>query len=122
MMFKTGDDMRQDALVLQIFGVMDKLLRDIGLDLKFTLYNLISFTNDDGLLQFTPNSKTITDIKKDFSSKPIESYLRKYSANEEDYQKKLDTYICSVAGYCVATYLLGIGDRHLENIMITQGG
>lgn len=55
-MFKTGDDMRQDALVLQIQNVMDSILRGVELDLKFNYYNTIAFTSDDGLLQFTPNS------------------------------------------------------------------
>lgn len=34
----------------------------------------------------------------------------------------MENYICSCAGYSLLTHLLGIGDRHLENLLLTSQG
>ena len=103
---------------------MDQMLKDVGLDLKFSIYSCIAFTSDDGLLQFVPNSETITSIKNEFNNHIgcIGKFFKKHAKDDEDYNRILNNYIDTCAGYCTATYLLGIGDRHLENLMIDKDG
>lgn len=45
-----------------------------------------------------------------------------FSSRNPTWKTVKERYIKSVAGYCVITYLLGVGDRHLENILIASDG
>uniref|UniRef100_A0A8C6ULF0 phosphatidylinositol-4,5-bisphosphate 3-kinase n=1 Tax=Neogobius melanostomus TaxID=47308 RepID=A0A8C6ULF0_9GOBI len=70
--FKNGDDLRQDMLTLQMIHLMENLWKKEGLDLRL--------------------------------------------------EQAIEEFTLSCAGYCVATYVLGIGDRHNDNIMIRETG
>ena len=125
-MFKYGDDLRQDQLILQMINYMDSLLKNMHLDYEFTTYKTLATSKSDGFVEFVPNSKTIFDIKREYNNQ-IKAFYEEISKkdgkkDEEELNKKLDSYINSCAGYCVVTYILGIGDRHLENLMIDRNG
>jgi len=120
-MYKHGDDVRQDQLVLQMINLMDHLLKQVNLDFKFTAYKVLACSKNDGMLEFVADSKTIQSILKEYNSK-IDLYLRSQCKTEDEYAVVLDNYIKSCAGYATVTYLLAVGDRHLENLLIDKQG
>ncbi|KAN0093130.1 phosphatidylinositol 3-kinase [Tylopilus felleus] len=124
-MFKDGDDMRQDQLVLQLFTLMDQLLRKENLDLKLIPYDVLATGPLQGMAQFIP-SKTIAAIVSEHGT--LLNYLRANHPDEGSVgtygvePSVIDTFVRSCAGYCVVTYLLGVGDRHLDNLLVTPDG
>lgn len=123
-MFKTGDDLRQDQLVIQIITLMDQLLRNENLDLKLTPYRILATGPRDGALQFILN-RTLNNVLAEYSN-GILGYLRDHNPDSSNplgvTEQAMDTYIRSCAGYCVITYILGVGDRHLDNLLICPDG
>jgi len=119
--FKSGDDLRQDQLIIQMINLMDHLMKKVKLDLCLTPYRVLATGIDTGFVEFVPNSSTVQDVLAKYSN-DIFQYLRQHNAKPAALQRALETFVKSTAGYCVITYLLGIGDRHLENVLITTSG
>lgn len=123
MIYKTGDDLRQDQLVLQMFSLMDRLLKDENLDLKLTPYRVLPTSATDGLIEFVPSVSMAHVLAV---HKTIHSFLSQHNPDPDapDGMKAeaLDTFVKSCAGYCVMTYILGVGDRHLDNLMLCPDG
>ncbi|KIJ66818.1 hypothetical protein HYDPIDRAFT_26239 [Hydnomerulius pinastri MD-312] len=123
--FKDGDDMRQDQLVLQLFTLMDQLLRKENLDLKLSPYDVLATGPLQGMMQFIP-SKTIAAIVSEHGT--LLNYLRAGHPDDGSVGTYgvepgvVDTFVRSCAGYCVVTYLLGVGDRHLDNLLLAPDG
>lgn len=106
--FKHGDDLRQDQLVLQMITLMDKLLRKENLDLKLTPYRVLATSSKHGFLQFI-ESVTVAEALATEGS--INNFFKKYNPSENSpfgiKKEVMDTYIKSCAGYCIITYILG---------------
>ena len=131
--FKCGDDLRQDQLTLQIIKLMERRWERAGLDLRLSPYLCVSTGDEVGFLEVVLNSRTTADITKTyargataataaFAKEPMDLYLREHNPTVSEYEKAVETFLFSLAGYCVATYVMGIGDRHNDNIMLSKLG
>ena len=54
-LFKHGDDLRQDQLMIQMINLMDSLLKNVRLDLQLTPYRVLATSSVDGFVEFVPN-------------------------------------------------------------------
>ncbi|WFD07652.1 phosphatidylinositol 3-kinase [Malassezia vespertilionis] len=132
---KNGDDLRQDQLVIQLFTLMDRLMRHENLDLRITPYHVLATGVNHGMVQYIP-SMPIATIMAEYGGSLLE-YMRVHHPDPRNaasfyvQPSVLDTFVRScgtfsrmltVAGYCVITYLLGVGDRHLDNLLVAPDG
>ncbi|XP_078098186.1 phosphatidylinositol 4-phosphate 3-kinase C2 domain-containing subunit beta isoform X2 [Mustelus asterias] len=125
---KTGDDLRQDMLTLQMIHIMNKIWIQEGLDMRMIFFKCTSTGWGRGMVEMIPNAETLRKIQVEhgvtgsFKDHPLAEWLQKHNPNEEEYEKAVENFIYSCAGCCVATYVLGICDRHNDNIMLKTSG
>uniref|UniRef100_A0A3P8XZM4 Phosphatidylinositol 4,5-bisphosphate 3-kinase catalytic subunit gamma isoform n=2 Tax=Esox lucius TaxID=8010 RepID=A0A3P8XZM4_ESOLU len=127
--FKQGDDLRQDMLVLQTLVVMDSIWQEKSLGLNLVPYGCISTGHNIGMIEIVRDAVTIAAVQRiqggtngAFKNDALFNWLKEKCPIQEIPYQAMETFVTSCAGYCVATYVLGIGDRHNDNIMITDQG
>ncbi|KAF0701278.1 Aste57867_8207 [Aphanomyces stellatus] len=133
--FKAGDDVRQDCLTLQLIRLMDEMWREEDKDLAMEPYRCVSTGPMTGMLQVVLNAVTtkvihtragagnlFTKATGTFNKDCFVDWIKENNPRDNTAKAAGDLFLRSCAGYCVATYVLGIGDRHSDNIMVTQQG
>ena len=128
-MLKCGDDLRMDMVTLQLFQAMQTLWFDNGLNLKMSLYKIICTGYQQGMLEMVTNSETLASIhvkeggaiSQFFSKAPIKNWIEKNKVNVSS-DEAIENFLISNVAYCLATFVLGIGDRHNDNIMLKKNG
>ncbi len=131
--FKVGDDLRQDCIVLEMIRIMDQLWLAEDYDLLMTPYHTASTWSNGGVLQVVPKSATLAEIHIEqtagsavatmFSNRDyIWEHLKQENPDPSTWEEVRRKFVYTTAGYCVATHIMGIGDRHNDNVMVSKDG
>ncbi|XP_026850238.1 serine/threonine-protein kinase ATM [Drosophila persimilis] len=168
-LIKGKDDLRQDAVMQQVFGIVNQLLKQdsefIDRKLQLRTYTVTPLSMRSGILEWCPNSMPVAEYLVGQDSKsgahikyhpndwknvkcrtllgshaksskekrfevfqeicahvtPVFHYflLEKFPIPGVWFERRL-AYTNSVATTSMVGYVLGLGDRHVQNILIDQ--
>ncbi|XP_055632335.1 serine/threonine-protein kinase ATM [Toxorhynchites rutilus septentrionalis] len=162
-LIKGKDDMRQDAVMLQVFSILNVLLcndKDANRKkLRVRTYKVVPLSRQSGILEWCSNTTTFggwlvpaheryrpkdlnpTDARKSFAEmaksslktkqekflkicqrlSPVFQYyfFEKFLTPGMWFERRL-SYTKSVAVSSMIGYILGIGDRHVQNLLVDE--
>eukprot|EP01083_Nonionella_stella_P094397 264804_1 len=111
---KEGDDLRQDENMMFMFHVMNAIWEEHGLEYKNNPIRALTY-----LLK--PMGVDFGAIELVEGCVPLRNILTMKDTFEE-HQHLFNNLIASTVGSYIATYVLGVGDRHFDNILIREDG
>ena len=114
------ESVMNDVIVLNLMTLMDILLKE-NIDNKFgvVVYPTIPLTRTSGMIEIVDNAETVHSIT--MNDRTILQHILQKNENKV-IGDVLDRYMYGLVSYTLHSYFLGLGDRHLQNIMITDDG
>ena len=113
-----AEDVRKDHIVMNFIRLANRILvRELGIDLNIVTYNIRPTGPAAGFIEMVASSTTLYEIDAEHKCD-----MFNYVDEEQRISQVRQRFMRSTAAYCVLTFLLGAGDRHKHNIMITKEG
>lgn len=121
---------------MQLIGIMDRILKRENVDLRLTPYWVLPMSASSGIMEFIP-STTLQELTAKGKAEGVLRYLAEHSpavpgqkVADLPYSKlqgaiapyAMENFVRSNAGYAIISYLMDMGDRHLENLLLTTDG
>ncbi|KAK9840723.1 hypothetical protein WJX81_000166 [Elliptochloris bilobata] len=123
LIFKVGDDCRQDVLALQVVALLRDALAAAGLGLYLAPYGVLPTDYECGIIEVVPDTKSRSALGETADGGLAEIFRRKFGEpGSRRFETARDNFIASEAGYAVACFLLQAKDRHNGNILLDGRG
>jgi len=117
LLLKQGDDLRKDLAVMLMFKFMNELWRENdvncnGVPCESLCYDVVPMAVDFGAIEFIDGAKKISKISKMINQKDASGRVRSIA----------NKIIATAAASYIASYVLGVRDRHHDNILVREDG
>ena len=109
-----NEDVRTDRLAMNIGYWIGSLTTNIIVP----IYHVFPLDIATGCIEMIPNATTIYDIRK---KSTLLNYIMNNNPNETAGTLR-ERMVSSSAGACLLAFTMGLGDRHLQNILVTKSG
>ena len=110
------EDLRKDKLTMYVTRWINILCTEL---ITMKTYNIVCYDIDYGWIEMVPNTITLFDIEQ--NGQTLTNYIMDNNPNSTAAQLR-HNFIETCVGACVLCYILGVGDRHKENILINDKG
>ena len=118
--------------MLQVMRQMDRMWLDAGLECWLRTYSVCATQPDSGWIEVVSDATETAEVQQTygggalggaFQSNTLNRFLE--DKNRDDpraFPACVERFAASCAACCVATYALGVADRHNGNIMLSTDG
>ncbi|RKO87446.1 kinase-like domain-containing protein, partial [Blyttiomyces helicus] len=130
---KSGADLRQEQLALQLIREMQRIWKDAGVPVWVCHFRILITSDQSGLMETIRNAISVHSIKKEGYAKRqnqrglaftlYDYFVREFGQpGGARFQQAQDAFMKSLAAYSIICYILQIKDRHNGNILVDNYG
>jgi hypothetical protein len=123
--FKSGDDLRQEQLAMQLIKQFDGIFRAAKLPLWLYPYEVLAVSADAGFIETVPNTISVDVLRRSMPElrSMADYFVAAYGERGSARHSKAQRCFCeSLAAYSLVCYFLQIKDRHNGNMLLDRHG
>ena len=112
-----NEDVRKDRLTMIVSCFINFICNGL---VDIVTYNVFPVNDKIGWIEMVEQSSTLYEVKNSYES-TLQNYILDFNPHKtiKDIRER---FITTCVSSCVLCYVLGVGDRHLENILINKEG
>jgi|TARA_B100001059_G_scaffold229548_1_gene262299 hypothetical protein len=108
------EDVRTDRLAM----LVGYWIQTVATDVHVHTYKVFPFDNESGCVVMIPDASTLYDVRKQTT---LLNHLLSSNPNVTVGTLR-NRIVSSCVGACLLAFTMGLGDRHLENVLVTSSG